>query len=467
MAASPGSAQLRPLSLLCRHRDLPPQVLLPSPGLWGARGSPGLPGSSAQRPRRHRDHGPSRSTLTETRRASPSGPHVRLSAPILRRFPRALPPPPPCRPAQLPSRGRRACSAHQASSTGGPSPATAREAQPGEPWAMVLHFANFVYNLFTKSPAPRTPGHCGGKGRGFEAGLRAGRGAAQQRPREPAPMRAGGGEGTGAASGSGSVFCGRCASAAADPPLPRPWSLPCKATRTPLWPPVATGPTQEKRLRVPASRAPQACESSFQNWRDANPPAERRAGRAAHAQNGLRCPRPGLARGGRTPRRRGAARGSALGLPAVPGAPPSPTSGAGGGPFLPGKGPRPREAARPGDGGLLRAGVLRALHPDPSTRSPCLGRGSHGSFLRDRRRPGLSFHVAQSAPVSGFARAPSARGGGGLRPEPAARGSTCSRDLFPLLCDVLTPSSPALTALPRGPRSSASQVSSLKWGSGH
>lgn len=88
---------------------------------------------------------------------------------------------------------------------------------------------------------------------GFGAGQRAERGAALERPRKHAPMRAP--EGRPRARAGSVLWALRLGGGG--PPAPRPWSLPCMATRTPLSPPVAKGPTLEKWLRFPASRAPQ------------------------------------------------------------------------------------------------------------------------------------------------------------------------------------------------------------------
>lgn len=129
------SAHFRSLSLLCRHRDLPPQVPLPSPGLHPARTRPGVPnafrgdtplgrpspGARAQRP--------ARLSLVETHLGVAVGSQCG-SWPRFWDSCRTPPPPLPCHRVQFPSRGSRPCATHQKSSRGGPSPSPGREAQP-------------------------------------------------------------------------------------------------------------------------------------------------------------------------------------------------------------------------------------------------------------------------------------------------------------------------------------------------
>lgn len=216
-----------------------------------------------------------------------------------------------------------------------------------------------------------------------------------------------------AASGRGSVFAGAA-------PRRRRTRLCLAREAFPVWP-------RAPRCRRGSPRA--------RRWRNdfVSPPAEPRrpenrafkiggtrirppssAGRAAHAQNGLRCPRPGLARGGRPPRR-------------------------GGGAGLRGDSRTPRSAARPtwsGRRALSSRRVRWGKAPGPGRqrcrerevilcgRASCAlptqrrslnslfpRRGSCWSLHPLHRRPRFIFQVAQCALVFGFVRVPSTAGG--------------------------------------------------------
>lgn len=275
MEASPGSAHFRPLSLLCRHRDLPPQVLLPSPGLWDARRTPGVqpvravqgarcgvpnafrgdtsPRAALAPPQGREDSAPPRLSPMETHlgvavgsQREVLGPDFEiLAAPSLHHVTGS---------SSLPgeqSRFHRSDGRHWGTLSSH-RPGSAASGNPGW-WFYIVLISFPIYP--PESPPPRTPGYCRGKGRGFEAGQRAERGAAREQPRKHAPLLAPEG---GPRPPGGGPFLRALRLGGGGPACASPVKPSLSGQAHPLSPLVATSPMLEKRRRLPASRAPQA-----------------------------------------------------------------------------------------------------------------------------------------------------------------------------------------------------------------